>query len=55
MPRKPRAYMAGIPCHVVHRGNNRDACFYADQDFSLYLDSLGMCAVAIELLSMPMR
>jgi REP element-mobilizing transposase RayT len=28
MPRKPRMYLAGIPAHVVQRGNNRDACFF---------------------------
>jgi len=26
MPRKPRMYMAGVPSHVIQRGNNRDAC-----------------------------
>lgn len=24
MPRKPRHYVPGIPCHVIQRGNNRD-------------------------------
>ena len=32
MPRKPRAYLAGVPCHVITRGNNREACFYCDDD-----------------------
>ena len=32
--------MAGIPCHVIQRGNNRDACFYAEQDYVFYLDCL---------------
>lgn len=40
MPRKPRMYMVGMPCHVIQRGNNRDACFYADQDYQFYLDCL---------------
>jgi len=40
MPRKPRMYMAVIPCHVIQRGNNRDECFYTDQDCQLYLDCL---------------
>ena len=41
MPRKPRMYLAGVPCHVVQRGNNRDACFFADDDYRFYLDALG--------------
>jgi REP-associated tyrosine transposase len=41
MPRKPRMYLPGIPAHVVQRGNNRDACFYADDDYQYYLEVLG--------------
>ena len=41
MPRKPRMYLAGVPCHVVQRGNNRDACFFNDNDYRFYLDVLG--------------
>lgn len=40
MPRKPRMYLAGIPCHVTQRGNNRSACFFAPQDYRFYLDCL---------------
>ena len=40
MPRKPRMYMAGMPCHVVQRGNNRDATFYSDDDYQFYLACL---------------
>lgn len=44
MSRKPRMYLAGVPCHVVQRGNNRDACFFADDDYRFYLDVLrGAC------------
>jgi putative transposase len=32
--------MAGIPCHVIQRGNNRDACYYVEQDYVFYLDCL---------------
>ncbi len=32
MPRKTRMYAAGVPCHVVQRGNNREATFYSDDD-----------------------
>ena len=41
MPRKPRLYLPGIPAHVVQRGNNRDACFFADDDYQYYLEVLG--------------
>lgn len=34
-------YMAGVPCHVVQRGNNRDACFFAAEDYEFYLTCLG--------------
>ncbi|HQQ63938.1 MAG TPA: transposase [Pseudomonadales bacterium] len=40
MPRKTRIFMAGMPCHVIQRGNNRSACFYADDDYLFYLDAL---------------
>ena len=41
MPRKPRMSLAGVPCHVVQRGNNRDACFFTDDDYRFYLDTMG--------------
>jgi len=41
MPRKPRMYLPGIPAHVVQRGNNHDACFFADDDYQYYLEVLG--------------
>lgn len=40
MPRKPRMYLAGIPAHIVQRGNNRDACFFSDDDYLFYLEVL---------------
>lgn len=36
MPRKTRMYLPGIPVHVVQRGHNRDACFFAEEDFRYY-------------------
>jgi len=33
-------YLPGIPAHVVQRGNNRDACFFADEDYRYYLNAL---------------
>ena len=40
MPRKPRMYLPDIPCHVIQRGNNRQASFYAEQDYLFYLECL---------------
>jgi putative transposase len=40
MPRRARVRHAGIPQHVIQRGNNRAACFFADEDYRTYLDSL---------------
>jgi len=40
MPRRARIMLAGVPVHIVQRGNNRSACFYADEDYVRYLDHL---------------
>ena len=40
MPRKARMFLPEIPSHVVSRGNNRDACFYAEDDYCFYLQCL---------------
>jgi len=40
MPRKPRMYIPGMPCHVIQRGNNREVCFFSDQDYQFYLECL---------------
>jgi len=40
MPRKPRMYLPGVPCHVIQRGNNREATFFSEQDYLFYLDCL---------------
>lgn len=40
MPRKPRFNLIGIPQHVIQRGNNREACFYAEPDYRRYVDEL---------------
>jgi len=36
MPRKPRMFQANMPCHVISRGNNRNACFFAHEDYLFY-------------------
>ena len=40
MPRKPRMFLAGVPCHIISRGNNRSVCFFADADYLFYLECL---------------
>lgn len=40
MARQPRLDLPGVPLHVIQRGNNRAACFYADGDRRLYLRCL---------------
>jgi putative transposase len=40
MPRRARLSLPGIPWHIIQRGNNRSACFYADDDCRVYLDTL---------------
>lgn len=40
MPRKRRFFLAGVPVHVVQRGNNRQAVFFDDSDYRMYLDWL---------------
>ena len=40
MARKPRIVVAGQPLHVIQRGNERQAVFYADEDYQRYLEYL---------------
>lgn len=40
MPRRARLALPGVPLHLIQRGNNRQACFFADEDYRLYLDWL---------------
>jgi putative transposase len=40
MPRRARLSLPGIPWHIIQRGNNRSACFYAEEDYRRYLDTL---------------
>jgi putative transposase len=41
MPRRPRIHLPGLPLHIVQRGHNRDACFFAEEDFQAYRHWLG--------------
>ena len=40
MPRRARLAIAGVPWHIIQRGNNRSACFYSEQDYHYYLQTL---------------
>jgi len=40
MPRHRRHVVAGVPVHIIQRGNNRSACFFDEKDNALYLREL---------------
>jgi len=40
MPRRPRIVLPGVPLHLIQRGNNRQACFYAEDDYRFYMQWL---------------
>ncbi len=40
MPRRARLILPDIPLHIIQCGNNRQACFFANGDYSVYLDWL---------------
>lgn len=44
MPRPRRVDPAGVPQHVLQRGNNRAACFFGDVDRRFYLKCLSESA-----------
>ncbi len=40
MPRRARLIVPGTPLHIIQRGNNKQACFFSDEDYLFYLDCL---------------
>jgi putative transposase len=40
MPRRARSALPNVPIHLIQRGNNRQPCFFADEDYRRYLDWL---------------
>jgi len=44
MPRRARITLPNVPLHLIQRGNNRQACFFADTDYLFYLDRLAESA-----------
>jgi len=37
VPRKPQFFVVGLPVHIVQRGNNRQAVFFENIDYEVYL------------------
>lgn len=48
MPRPHRLNIPGYPYHVVQRGNNRGACFFAERDYVFYLKCVERAAQKFE-------
>jgi putative transposase len=46
MPRRPRIFLPNTPVHIVQRGHNRDACFFAEDDYLAYRQWLGEALLA---------
>ena len=44
MPRRQRLCPAGVPQHIVQRGNNRQVCFTSDKDIAAYANWLAEAA-----------
>ncbi len=44
MPRKPRYLLPGVPCHIVQRGNNRQATFFCETDYRDYHECVAEAA-----------
>jgi putative transposase len=42
MARRPRITRDNSTLHIMQRGNNRSACFFADEDYAFYLEQLGL-------------
>ena len=46
MPRQRRLDLAGVPQHVIQRGNNRQPCFLREQDCRCYVSQIDDAARA---------
>lgn len=49
MARLPRLYVPGCSHHVIQRGNNRQACFFDEADYKVYLDKLKESSLKYEV------
>jgi putative transposase len=55
MPWRARLSFPGIPWHIIQRGNNRSACFYAEEDYRFYLERLTELAQKFGCAVRPLR
>jgi REP element-mobilizing transposase RayT len=53
MPRRARLSLAGIPWHIIQRGNNRSVCFFAEEDYRHYLDDIELNPVRAAMVNRP--
>jgi putative transposase len=44
MQRRARIKHGGEPHHIIQRGNNRSACFFSEEDYRFYLESVAAVA-----------
>lgn len=44
MPRSSRIFLGNVALHIIQRGNNRNACFLAKEDYGRYLSCLRTAA-----------
>jgi putative transposase len=49
MPRRRRHCPAGLPVHIVQRGNNKQVCFTSDNDMAAYANWLWEAAEKYDL------
>lgn len=49
MARLARLYLPGCAHHLIQRGNNREACFYGETDYKVYLAFLKDAAVKYQV------
>ena len=45
----PRLHYPGCAQHVIQRGNNREACFYDEEDYKAYLSFLKNAAIKYQI------
>jgi putative transposase len=55
MPRHSRLNLARLPQHIVQRGNNRQPCFFAEDDYRFICTGCGWGPSAMGARFMPMR
>ena len=48
MARRERPRVTGLPVHIIQRGNNRQACFYAEAHYQFFLHHLRELAKRVE-------